>query len=91
MEWSGRQQLLFLVHSALVGAGIGLLFDCISGCLRLRKYRRYLFIIDGLFGALAALATFFGSLVITDGYMHPLLFLGIGLGFLIHWIMQLPG
>ena len=36
---------------------------------------------DAAFGVLAALLTFYGALAIMDGRMHPLLFVGLAVGF----------
>lgn len=82
MEWSGEQQLGFLLRSAAVGIGIGLLFDVISGFWRGKKYRRQLYAADAILGVVAALITFFGALIIMDGQLHPVLFCGVLLGML---------
>ncbi len=81
MEWNGKQQLLFLMQSSVIGIIVGLLFDGISGYFRGRSYRNCLFVADVLLGLVAAIITFFGALVITDGYLHPVLFVGSGIGF----------
>lgn len=82
MEWTGNQQLLFLLQSAGVGMGLGLLFDSMTGVGRTFRHRIGVFLWDVLFGVVAALVTFFASLAIMDGDMHPLLFIGGGFGFL---------
>jgi len=82
LEWSGRQQLLFLVQSAGLGVLIGLVFDIITGVTRGACRRLRVFLLDVLFGVLAALITFFGTLAIMDGQLHPLLFVGALIGFL---------
>lgn len=81
MEWNGKQQLLFLIQSSVIGNIVGLLFDGISGYFRGRSYRNCLFVADVFLGLVAAIITFFGALVITDGYLHPVLFVGVGIGF----------
>ena len=83
MEWSGYQQVLFLAPCALIGVAIGGLFDVFSGWFRGRAYRRRLFAADVLLGALSAVITFFGALVVMDGHLHPLLFFGLLFGFLL--------
>ena len=83
MDWTGEQQLWLLLQSALVGAMIGCTFDAVSGWFRGRIYRRPLFWADVWLGVLAALVTFFGSLVIMDGLLHPMLFVGVFIGFLL--------
>ncbi len=82
MEWTGRQQLLFLLQSAGLGFLIGLLFEGITGIGRVCRRRWCVFVLDALFGLLAALITFFGALAIMDGQLHPLLFAGELVGFL---------
>ena len=77
MEWTGRQQLDYLLQSVLVGVVVGVVFDVMTECGRAAGRRRTVFWLDGLFGVLAALITFFGALVITDGRLHPLLFFGV--------------
>ncbi len=83
MEWTGTQQLGLLLESGGLGVLIGLLFDGMGGIVRGGPRSRWrLFSADVIFGLLAALLTFFGSLAIMDGQMHPLLFGGCLLGFL---------
>ena len=81
VEWTGRQQLLFLLQSGGVGFFLGLLFaaETAVGQVCCRRWQR--FCLDGAFGAVAALVTFFASLAIMDGQLHPLLFLGSLIGF----------
>lgn len=81
-EWTGNQQLWFLLQSCGVGGMVGMLFDVLTGCGRASLKRYMVFFLDVLFGLLAALITFFGALVITDGRMHPLLFTGVLAGML---------
>lgn len=88
MEWSKSEQILFLFQSAIVGMLIGAVFDWLSGWYRERRYRKKLFFADILFGAVSAIGTFFGALVIMDGQLHPLLFFGGLLGLLMeHYVM----
>ena len=81
MEWSGEQQLLFLLQSVGLGVGIGLLFDLLTGVGRACRRRMSVFLLDVLFGVLAGLITFFAALAIMDGELHPLLFFGCFVGF----------
>ena len=88
MEWGVGAQLPLLCQCAPIGACIGFFFDCMSGWLRHCSYRRRLFVADALFGGFAALVTFFGALVVLDGQMHPMLFFGVLIGFLVeHWVV----
>ena len=75
MEWTGRQQILFLLQSIGLGIIIGLFLDGLAA-LMLRRVRRNQFILDVAFGGVTALLVFFGSLVILDGQLHPLLIFG---------------
>ncbi len=87
MEWTGAQQLGLLLESGGLGVLLGLLFDVMGGFVRGGSRGRWrLFLADVFFGLLAALVTFFGSLAIMDGQMHPLLFGGCLLGFLVEHI-----
>ncbi|MBQ1950203.1 MAG: hypothetical protein II363_01190 [Clostridia bacterium] len=82
MEWTGRQQLFLLLLSGGVGLLLGLLSGVTEGMQRLFRVRRGAsFLVDVLFGVLAALITFFASLGIMDGRLHPLLFAGLAGGF----------
>lgn len=79
LEWGGAQQLMLLLQSGVLGVGLGVVFDLMTGVGRdVSKIKR--FFLDLIFCVLAALVTFFFSLVITDGKMHPILFLGCLLG-----------
>lgn len=79
MEWTGQQQIRFLLQSIILGVWQGLCLDLITSLFTGRKRRRWLWT-DVLFGPLAAIITFFGALVIMDGQLHPLLFFGVALG-----------
>lgn len=81
MEWSGRQQIYFLLQSVVLGAGQGLLLDVLTGMVRITNRKRWLWT-DVIFGPIAAVITFCGALVIMDGHLHPLLFVGVGIGML---------
>ena len=81
MEWTGQQQIQFLLRSFLLGCLLGFLLDILTGLVRISKHSRWLWT-DVLFGPLAAVITFCGALVIMDGQLHPLLFCGIALGML---------
>ena len=81
MEWTGQQQIQFLLQSIVLGVLQGLCLDLVTNLFVERRRRKWLWT-DVLFGPLAAIITFFGALVIMDGQLHPLLFLGIALGML---------
>ena len=81
MEWTGQQQIQFLLQSFLLGGFQGLFLDLITSLCAGRKRRRWLWS-DVFFGPLAAVTTFCGALAIMDGQLHPLLFFGIALGML---------
>lgn len=81
MEWSGRQQIQFLLQSFMLGGLLGLCLDIATGLFTARKRRRWLWS-DVLFGPFAAVITFLGALIIMDGQLHPLLFIGVALGML---------
>ncbi|MBQ8683996.1 MAG: spore cortex biosynthesis protein YabQ [Clostridia bacterium] len=82
VEWTGQQQLLFLLQSSGVGVLLGLLFEMLTAVGRTTGGRWRQFLLDALFGIPAALVTFFGALAIMDGELHPLLFVGVAVGFL---------
>ena len=79
MEWTGWQQISFLLYSVLLGCGQGLLLDVITGIIHFKRGKRLLWS-DVIFGPLAAVITFLGALVIMDGQLHPLLLCGVLLG-----------
>lgn len=79
MEWSGRQQIEFLLQSFLLGVVQGLLLDVMTGLVFIAKRKRWLWT-DMIFGPIAAIITFCGALVIMDGQLHPLLFFGVFFG-----------
>lgn len=82
MEWTGQQQLLFFWQSTGLGMLVGLTFEVASGLCRVIRCRWVVFLLDALFGVQASLITFFGALAIMDGQLHPLLFAGALVGFL---------
>ena len=70
------------MESGGLGLLLGLTFDVNSGLSRAAPGRRVARLLrDMLFGLWAALLTFFVSLAIMDGRLHPLLFCGSALGF----------
>lgn len=83
MDWSGREQLQLLLESMVPGMLIGACFDCDNGLFHKQTSFWRTLILDGLWGCIAALVTFFTALVLADGQLHPVLLLGILLGFLI--------
>ena len=82
MEWSGQQQVQFLLQSIYLGTLQGLLLDFMTGFGSVSGRKRWRWS-DVLFGPLAALITFFGALIIMDGQLHPLLLFGVFLGMLL--------
>lgn len=81
MEWTGQQQIWFLLQSTMVGMMQGAVLDIVTGLYRFKKGRYWVWT-DALFGPFAAVTTFFGALVIMDGQLHPLLIFGTFLGML---------
>ena len=82
MELTGREQLTLLAECGGLGAALALLFAIHNGILRTVPYKRRLrFAADVWFGLPTALITFYVSLAVMDGRMHPLLFGGSGMGF----------
>lgn len=79
MEWTIRQQMQCLLLSVVLGVMQGLVLDVITGCVHITPRKRWLWT-DILFGPIAAIITFCGSLVIMDGQLHPLLYLGVFFG-----------
>lgn len=80
--WGSYQQIHLLFYSALVGFGMGVGFDITNGVGRSYTNARR-FISDVLFCCFAAVVTFFTSLVLNHGHLHPVLILGIFAGVLI--------
>ena len=83
MEWSGWLQITILLRSLLGGLVIGLIFDLNCGIIRSIRRKIIIFLLDGAFGVLAAIITFFCALIIIDGQLHPFLLIGTLFGFLI--------
>ena len=79
MEWTVPEQVYFFWQSICLGMGIGIVLDFLSGWGRGRS-RRYRIWLDVLFGPVSAVMLFFGSLVIMNGQLHPLLFFGVLIG-----------
>ena len=82
LEWSGKQQAWFLLQSVGLGVLLGVSFDLLNGVCRAIRRRWVVVLLDALFGVFAALVTFFGALVMMDGQLHPLLFMGALFGFI---------
>ncbi len=72
----------FFGQSICIGGVIGILLDVFSGLER-NQTRMYRLFLDVIFGPLAAIVMFLGSLVITDGQLHPFLFFGVFVGLLL--------
>ena len=85
MEWTGRQQLWFLLQSVGFGFVEGLLLDMVTSFVPPVRRSGYLWT-DLAFGPFAAVVTFFGALVIMDGQLHPLLLFGVFFGMCIEHI-----
>ncbi len=87
--WVTQPSLALLWQSALLGVGLGLLFDVFNAADKSRRRnRRLTFACDVLFFALAAVVTFYFALAVADGLLHPLLFVGSLGGFLAeHWLV----
>ena len=87
-EWTGQQQVLLLCHSVAFGGCLGLVFDFFNVPSKSsRRHRLMTFLCDVVFFAVAALATFFFSLAVMDGRMHPLLFIGSSLGVILEHLL----
>lgn len=87
-EWTGAHQLALFWQSSLLGVELGFLFDFFNIPSKMRRRRRLaVFLCDTLFFVLAAAVTFFFSLAAMDGRMHPLLFCGSLLGFVVQHLL----
>ncbi len=82
MNWSGWQQIGLLAQCVPCGVIIGLVFEINSGLIRCDTRKPFQYCLDGIFGVIAAILTFFCALVLMDGQLHPVLFLGVLCGFL---------
>ncbi len=83
-EWIGRHQVALLIESGALGVCLGFVFDCFNVLSKMRRRNRLpVFLGDVAFFVLAALVTFFFSLAVMDGRMHPLLFFGIAIGMIV--------
>ena len=74
-----------LLYFVVIGLVLGLVFDVASGVGRTLR-RKLLFCLDVFLGPLFSLITFFSALVMTDGELPPLLFVGILFGFAIEHV-----
>ena len=81
MEWTWQQQAHLLLQSGGVGFALGMVYDVFRAAATGRAARVRVFVLDALFGVTAALVTFYAALAIMDGRLHPLLFVGCGVGF----------
>ena len=92
MGWTGEQQIRLLLRCMGLGVLLGVLFDVCSVIGAASRRRWGVILWDALFGVLAALLTFYVSLAIMDGRMHPLLFAGSAIGFVTqHETLGRPG
>ena len=87
IEWTGHQQLMFLLESICAGLLLGAVFGIFNGVGHIRNRRGRVFLLDVLYFVLAAVITFFSSLVVMDGQLHPLLFIGILCGAVISYLL----
>lgn len=87
-EWTGHHQLVLLLQSGAFGVCLGFVFDFFNIPSKMHR-RRYaaVFLSDVLFFVLASVATFFFSLAVMDGRMHPLLFCGALLGMILQHLL----
>ncbi len=84
MEWTWREQIALLLQCGGLGMALGIVYDWLSVWVQWRRLSRAaVFLLDSLFGLLAALATFFFALATMDGRLHPLLFVGSAIGLLV--------
>ncbi len=83
-EWAREQQLVLFCQSGLLGVALGFVFDFFNLPSKTHRQRRWMvFLIDVLFCVVAAMVTFYFSLAVMDGRMHPLLFCGSLMGFVV--------
>ncbi len=84
MEWTWREQIVLLLQCGGLGMALGIVYDWLSVWEQWRRLSRVaVFVLDSLFGLLAALVTFFFALATMDGRLHPLLFVGSAIGMLV--------
>ncbi len=86
-EWTLTQQFRLLWQSGLLGVGLGFLFTFFNVASKMRRCPFRLFLCDMVFCLLAALVTFYFALAIADGRLHPFLFIGSSLGFLLQHLV----
>ena len=87
-EWSGQQQILLLCQSVAFGGCLGFVFDLFNlPSKSSRRCRVMTFVCDVVFFAVAAIATFYYSLAVMDGRMHPLLFFGTAIGMVVQHLL----
>ena len=87
-EWIGQHQIALFLQSGAFGVCLGFVFDCFNVLSKMRRRNRIpVFLGDVVFFVLAAFATFFYSLAVMDGRMHPLLFFGIALGMIVQHLI----
>lgn len=80
-DWSGAHQLALLWQSCVLGIALGFIFDFFNVPSKAQRRRRLtVFLCDVIFFVIAAIVTFYFSLAVMDGRMHPLLFCGSFLG-----------
>lgn len=83
MAWLEYQQIAVILPFVCIGAVLGGLLDVVSGLIWLGRVHKWR-LADMLFGPLAGLITFCGALIWLDGQLHPLLFLGLTVG----WVLE---
>ena len=82
-----EQQIILLLESCGLGVFLGVLFDIFSVPVRMcRRQRLTVFFLDVIFLIISSLITFYFSLAVMDGRLHPLLFGGCLFGFVLQHV-----
>lgn len=83
MQWSGSEQIRLFAQSILLGICFGVLFSFFNVASKPRNCRHLLFLGDMLFFVTTSFITFFFAMTMMDGRLHPLLFGGSLVGFVL--------
>ena len=81
LSWSGEQQVFICLSCSGLGIALGVLFEVVTGLGRVSQRGVYRYLLDVGWGVCSAFVTFFAVLVLTGGRLHPVVFLGILIGF----------